>query len=189
MPRRSSYHAIGIYARKRRCPRDVDGELARAGRLRCFTSPSGAIRARAKSRLRTSASRARSGGAGQSEERLARTRRVTLEDRSRRIGDAQAWGSLDPRRENGFRLFFKYLADYSGCRAGEFPAIFEFPRISRAAAEWTECATMRHFCSICRFGLSLCAGRLFRHFGDSTTDFGPKSARKAAISASFRSRE
>ncbi len=58
----------------------------------------------------------------------------------------------------------------------------------RPAGEWTECATMLHFCSICRLGVSLCYGGLFRHFGDLTTDFRPKRARKGAISASLSRR-
>ncbi len=46
----------------------------------------------------------------------------------------------------------------------------------RAAAEWTECATMRHFCSICRLGLNLCANRFFRHFDDFDHRFWAKKA-------------
>ncbi len=73
IPKRSCYHLVGIYARMRRRPQDVDGESARAGRLRCFTGLLGTTRARATRRLRTSASRLCRGWTGRSEERPART--------------------------------------------------------------------------------------------------------------------
>jgi hypothetical protein len=73
---------------------------------------------------------------------------------------------------------------------GRIPGNFANPRNFReAGASGPKCATMRHFCSIGRLGLTICAGGLFRDFDDSTADFAPKSARKAAISAPFRPQE
>ena len=115
-------------------------------RLRRCTSPSGAIRARARPRLRNSASRLYRASAGRSwlRSRMARAEMLTL----------RPGASFGPRAEKmNFVLFSSAWRIFRSAGWANFRNFSEFLAADAnfgRPVEWAKCATMLHFCSICR---------------------------------------